>query len=106
MAVVTSVPPASLARKRPFLTRRDALGYLFISPWIIGFLAFTFFPFVASLLMSFTDWNIVGSFTFIGLGNYQKLASGVDDRFVLSLSNTLFYTIVNVPITQVIDLTL
>ncbi len=106
MAVITSVPPSSLARKRPLVTRRDALGYLFISPWIIGFLAFTFFPFIASLLMSFTDWNIVGKFNFIGLANYQKLASGVDDRFVISLSNTLFYTVVNVPGTQLIALTL
>ena len=106
MAVVTSASPSSTARKRPFLTRRDLLGYLFISPWIVGFLAFTFLPFIASLLLSFTDWNIVGTWNWVGLDNYQKLVSGVDDRFSVSLSNTLFYAVVNVPGTQVIALTL
>jgi len=106
MAAVTSVPQTYGARKRPFLTRRDILGYLLISPWILGFLAFTLLPFVASLLLSFTDWNIVGTWNWVGLDNYQKLVSGVDDRFAVSLSNTLFYAVVNVPGTQVISLTL
>jgi multiple sugar transport system permease protein len=106
MATVTYASPPSVARKRPFLTRTDLLGYLFISPWIIGFLAFTLLPFVSSLLLSFTDWNIVGTWHWVGLGNYEKLVSGVDDRFVVSLSNTLFYAVVNVPGTQVIALTL
>ena len=45
-------------RKRPFIGRTDLLGYLFISPWLVGFLAFSLLPFVASFLLSFTDWNI------------------------------------------------
>lgn len=106
MAAVSSAPQTYKTRKRPFLTRTDLLGYLFISPWILGFLAFTLLPFVASLLLSFTDWNIVGAWNWVGLGNYQKLVSGVDDRFVVSLSNTLVYAVVNVPGTQVISLTL
>ena len=106
MAVVTSPPQTTALRKRPFLTRTDLLGYLFISPWIVGFLAFTLLPFIASLFLSFTDWNIVGSWNWVGLGNYQKLISGVDDRFSVSLSNTLFYALINVPGTQVISLTL
>jgi|SwirhisoilCB3_FD_contig_121_379580_length_3641_multi_5_in_0_out_0_3 multiple sugar transport system permease protein len=106
MAAITTSPQTPAARKRPFLTRRDLLGYLFISPWILGFLAFTLLPFIASLLLSFTDWNIVGTWNWVGLSNYQKLVSGVDDRFSVSLSNTLFYAVVNVPGAQVIALTL
>jgi multiple sugar transport system permease protein len=95
-----------VAKKRPFLTPRDWLGYLFISPWIIGFLAFTFLPFVASLLLSFTDWNIVGKWNFLGLANYQKMLSGVDDRFTVALQNTVYYAVVTVPGTQIIALSL
>src|SRR5258708_17843203 len=93
-------------KKRPFLTRRDLLGYAFISPWIIGFLAFTFFPFVASLFLSFTNWAIVGKWTFVGLANYEKLASGVDDRFMIALTNTVYYAVINVPGSQIIALSL
>src|SRR6476646_214427 len=93
-------------RKQPFLTKKDWLGYLFISPWIIGFLAFTLVPFIASLFLSFTDWKIVGNWSWIGFANYAKLASGVDDRFVVSLTNTMYYAVVNVPFTQIIALSL
>jgi multiple sugar transport system permease protein len=93
-------------KKRPFLSRQDLLGYLFISPWIIGFLAFTLLPFVGSFFLSFTDWSIVKDWHFIGLANYEKLASGVDDRFVISLSNTITFAIVVVPGTQIIALSL
>jgi multiple sugar transport system permease protein len=104
MVATTRAP--LVARKRPFMTRRDWLGYLFISPWIIGFLAFTFLPFVASFFLSFTDWKIVGAWNFVGTANYEKLFSGVDDRFTVSLSNTIYYAVVNVPGTQIIALSL
>jgi multiple sugar transport system permease protein len=94
------------ARKQSFLTKKDWLGYLFISPWIIGFLAFTLVPFIASLFLSFTDWKIVGNWSWIGLANYEKLASGVDDRFIVSLTNTMYYAVINVPFTQIIALSL
>ena len=57
MASAASPRPLIVARKQPFLTRTDLLGYAFISPWIIGFLAFTLLPFLASLYLSFTDWR-------------------------------------------------
>jgi multiple sugar transport system permease protein len=104
MAIATRT--SRVASKQPFLTKKDFLGYLFISPWIIGFLAFTFVPFIASLFLSFTDWKIVGNWSWIGLANYEKLASGVDDRFVVSLTNTVYYAAVNVPGTQIIALSL
>ncbi len=106
MASITRSSFASQGRRGPLIRRKDVIGYLFISPWIIGFLAFTLLPFVASFLLSFTDWEIVGRWSWIGLANYQKLLSGVDDNFVTSLSNTLFYAVVNVPGTQIIALTL
>ena len=106
MAAITQSSIAPRGRREPLIRRKDVIGYLFISPWIIGFLAFTLLPFIASFLLSFTDWQIVGSWNWIGLANYQKLLSGVDDNFVVSLSNTLFYAVFNVPGTQIIALTL
>ncbi|MCL4864136.1 MAG: sugar ABC transporter permease, partial [Caldilineaceae bacterium] len=54
--------------------RREALaGYLFISPWIVGFVVFFFGPIVASFVLSFTRWNIVGSPQWVGLSNYERI---------------------------------
>jgi len=103
-----SVTPSSAAgrRKRPFLTRTDLLGYLFISPWIVGFLAFSLLPFLASLFLSFTDWTIVGNWNWIGMANYDKMLSGVDDRFTVALGNTAYYAVFVVPGSQIIALSL
>src|SRR5215470_11429431 len=106
MATATSPRPLVVARKRPFLTRTDLLGYMFISPWIIGFLLFTLGPFLASLYLSFTDWTIVRPGGWVGTANYAKLLSGVDDRFVVALGVTVDYAIVVVPGSQVIALAL
>jgi multiple sugar transport system permease protein len=57
------------------LARREALwGFLFISPWIIGFLAFTLIPMIGSLGFSFTNFNLVkpGETEWIGLENFAK----------------------------------
>jgi multiple sugar transport system permease protein len=106
MAATVRPQPFSSARKRPFLTPTDLLGYAFISPWILGFLAFTLFPFLASLFLSFTDWKIVGQWNWIGTANYEKLISGVDDRFVVALGNTVYYAAFVVPGSQIIALSL
>lgn len=80
--------------------RATRTGLLFISPWIIGFLAFTVYPFLASLFFSFTNYSIVSSPRWIGLANYRQLfASGL---FWRSIYNTLFYTVLEVPCTTII----
>ncbi len=106
MSAPVTAQPLTAARKRPLLTRTDLLGYLFISPWIIGFLAFSLLPFLASFFLSFTDWQIVGKWSWIGTANYAKLLSGVDDRFTVSLGNTIYYAVFTVPGSQVIALLL
>lgn len=80
------------------LRRSEAvLGYLYISPWIIGFLIFTFFPFVASLYLSFTDYSILGTTTFTGLDNYVRMFT-TDRLFWPSLRRTLYFAGVSVPL--------
>jgi multiple sugar transport system permease protein len=55
-------------------TRRDfALGLLFISPWIVGFFAFTLYPMVASFIYGFTEYHIRQPTIWVGLQNYIEL---------------------------------
>jgi multiple sugar transport system permease protein len=50
--------------------RRQLLGYLYISPWIVGFLAFTVGPMLASLVLSFFRYNLLSPPRFVGFENY------------------------------------
>ncbi|MCL4543369.1 MAG: sugar ABC transporter permease [Chloroflexi bacterium] len=75
-------------------------GLLFISPWIVGFLAFQVFPLTASFYYSLTDYTVLKPPTFIGFTNYADLLR--DPLFSLSLRNTLFFTVFGVPFGTVI----
>lgn len=70
-------------------------GLLFISPWIIGFLAFTLYPMAASLVYSFAIYHPKRPFEWIGLANYANLLK--DDLYWKSLSNTLYMVVIGVP---------
>jgi multiple sugar transport system permease protein len=76
----------------------------FIAPWIIGFLAFTVYPIVYSLYLSFTHYSGFGDATAAGLENYQHMAK--DPLFWQSLNNTLYYTALAVPIGVVVAIAL
>lgn len=74
-------------------------GMLFISPWLIGLLAFTVYPLLASAYYSFTNYDIVRQPRFIGLANYQELFR---DRMIPKvLYNTLYLAFVGVPLTLI-----
>jgi multiple sugar transport system permease protein len=77
-------------------------GYLFISPWIIGFTVFTLGPFVASLALSFMEWNLIKAPEFIGLDNYVALAN--DPLFWQSLKVTTVYALGRVPLGIIVGL--
>ncbi len=76
--------------------RKLALGLLFISPWIVGFLIFTIYPIYYTLRISFTRYSGFGEPMWVGLANYRGLLSDV--VFWDSLQNTLYYTALAVPI--------
>jgi multiple sugar transport system permease protein len=82
--------------------RRIYLGLAFISPWLIGFFAFTLYPFIATLYYSFTKFDIVGAPQWIGLQNFVNLIH--DPLFWTSLWNTAFYTVLEVPLANVVAL--
>jgi multiple sugar transport system permease protein len=73
--------------------RRALQGYLLVSPWIIGFLAFVFGPMLASLVFSFTNYDISYKPEFVGLQNYVTMFTK-DNLFWDSLGRTFYFAIV------------
>jgi multiple sugar transport system permease protein len=88
--------PAAL-RARKYNRREAVAGYLFITPWIIGFLVFTLGAMIYSLAISFSHFNLAtGRMRPGGLDNYRALLD--DPRVAGSLRNTLFFAVLAVPL--------
>ena len=79
------------------------VGYAFISPWVLGFLAFTAGPMLGSVAISFSSWSMLSSPTWVGLEHYERLFSS-DPLFTRSLGNTLVYVALAVPLTTAVAL--
>lgn len=77
--------------------------FVFISPWLIGFLALTVGPMIFSFIMSFTDWDMFSSMKFVGLQNYVNLLTD-DEVFLKSIANTFKYTLISVPLNLFLSL--
>jgi cellobiose transport system permease protein len=71
--------------------------YLFVLPFFLIYLAFGIFPIVYSFLISLTSWDGYGKITFIGLGNYKNIFL-TDPYFMKSITNTLLFMVVDIPI--------
>jgi multiple sugar transport system permease protein len=85
-------------RRPTSLKRQEAIaGFVYISPWLLGFMAFTAFPFLASFYLSFTDYTVISEPRFAGFANYVEALSG-DDLFWGSLRRTFTYAVVGVPL--------
>ena len=96
MAAPTSVSVTTpVTRKMKPETRKILRGVAFISPWIVGFLAFTLYPLLASFYYSFTDFSLFGSPKWVALTNYAKLFA--DPKFFKSFGNTIIFSIFVVP---------
>lgn len=102
MTLTTQAPappsaPASSARSRRRRGRTDAIaGYVFLAPWLVGFVGLTLFPILASLSLSFTHYDLLSPPAWRGLQNYIDLFS--DSRYLMSVRVTLFYVFVSVPL--------
>lgn len=72
-------------------------GYLFISPWLIGFFLLVAIPFIASIYLAFTRYDIVSPPVWIGMANYKRLFTE-DPLFWKSLGITLKYAMIAVPL--------
>ncbi|MCD6310220.1 MAG: sugar ABC transporter permease, partial [Candidatus Eremiobacteraeota bacterium] len=79
------------------------MGYLCILPWILGFLIFTAGPIIASIFISFTDWDLIQAPNWVGLTNYTRLLRG-DPLFWQSLKVTIYFTVLSLPLGLVLSL--
>ena len=83
-------PPAKRAEGRA--------GLLFISPWIFGFLIFTLGPIIASLVLSFCDYDVLHSARWAGLNNYHDLVTTDRPLVLKSLGNVAYLALIGIPL--------
>ena len=105
MAIPRRSDTARKGRLRWSPSRREAFwGLAFIGPWVIGFLLFTIGPLIASLVLSFTDFNLLrpDDIRFIGLDNYSRMA--VDPLVIQGLVVTVKFALIAVPTTMIASL--
>ncbi len=89
-----SVSPAS---RRPSFLSRNGWGYLFLLPWLVGFLGLTLGPALMSLYLSFTNYDLLSSPQWVGTQNYVRMATA-DPKFVSAMRVTFLYVILSVPL--------
>ena len=89
--------PPGRATHRRWSRYSSRTFYMFIAPWLIGFIALTVFPLVYALLMSFTNFDGISQhWHWIGIANYVELFHDPDTWY--SLGRTLFYMCIAVPL--------
>ncbi|MCY3801457.1 MAG: sugar ABC transporter permease [Chloroflexi bacterium] len=85
--------------------REAVAAYLFVMPWILGLLIFAAYPVGASLVLSFTQWDLLTEIKYVGADNYVKMFT--DDRyFPITMGNTAYYTFIGVPLHTLVALLL
>ena len=98
--VINTVNKAAQPTKQPFrltMRRREALfGYLFLTPWIVGFLFLTLGPMLASIYLSLTNYKMIAAPVFIGTANYERMFT--DQLMWQALKVTSIYTLFSVPL--------
>ena len=103
---VAVVPEAESLSRSTLHRQRMTWGWIFISPWIIGFLVFILLPMIASLVFTFLDFSLnhPDDIQFVGLKNYQNLLT--DPGVSTSLRVTLFFMGISLPISIVLPILL
>ena len=90
----------------PSHSHRCAL--LFIGPWLIGLFALIVYPFAASLVWSFCQYDLLRPPEYVGLANYRRLAEELvsGGRFGQAVWNTCYYALLSVPLSIVLGVAL
>jgi multiple sugar transport system permease protein len=76
--------------------RRTIIGYIFIGPFILGFLFWFLIPALVALYLTFHQWNLISPPRFVGFANIERLF--IDPILPLSLKATFVYTFLSVPL--------
>ncbi|MFG3090576.1 carbohydrate ABC transporter permease [Streptomyces antibioticus] len=104
MTLVKEAPARPAGKRRPAVPaagrrgrrRENLAGYLFMSPWIAGFLLLTAGPMIASLYYAFTSYNLFTPPKWVGLDNFTTMFQ--DPRWQKSVEVTLTYVVVATPL--------
>jgi multiple sugar transport system permease protein len=92
------------ARRRAW--QRNLMGYLFIAPWLVAFLAFTAVPMLGSAVLAFTDYNVLSqNLKWVGLDNFQRMLFN-DPRYWRAVQATFSFALVAVPLKLIFALAL
>ena len=100
MAMQDTSPSSAPPRQASVWSRfwqNDAPGYLFLLPWLIGFLGLTIGPMLTSLYLSFTDFDLLTTPDWVGAANYIRMFEN-DPKFWTSMRVTIFFVIFSVPL--------
>ncbi|MBK8027491.1 MAG: sugar ABC transporter permease [Chloroflexi bacterium] len=84
-------------RKSKDFRINNLAGYLFVSPWLIGFFLFGFIPIAISLYLAFTDYHLLRGGEWVGLANFERMFTS-DIRYGRSVVATFKYVMVAVPL--------
>jgi multiple sugar transport system permease protein len=98
---------AAPAPSRTWATKlfgRDASGYLFLTPWLVGIFGLTIGPALVSLYLSFTRFDLITDPQFVGLANYKRIFFS-DAKFLAAMKVTFTYVLLAVPLKLMFALT-
>lgn len=94
MSVLSAAQPKGLTRAQ---RQQLWVGLLFVSPWLLGFMLWTFYPLIASFFYSFTRYDLLRPPVFIGLENYKELFTS-DPHTPIVAYNTIYYVGLSAPL--------
>lgn len=86
-----------MATIKNIINKQSFWGYVFVSPWVIGFLIFGLYPIIMSLYYSLCQYDVLRIPQYIGFRNYEELLLN-DNYFWLSIWNTLYYLLLRTPL--------
>ena len=98
MIAARSLRRAGMPKRRSARQREQIWqGYAYLSPWLIGFLAFTVVPVVTSILLSFTRYSVLRPPQFVGMQNFRR--AFLEDKLMWwSLERSFYYALLLIPL--------
>lgn len=102
LGFIRSTPPGYRKPRVPLKVRGALVGWTFILPNFLGFVALTLTPVLLLFYYSLTSWNMFGAAEWVGLENFERLVG--DASFHKALGNTAYYAVFHIPLTIVASL--
>ena len=103
--MVTNRQPIASNQRLNLAHQEEVAFYLFISPWLIGFIILILGPVIGSFILSLSEWNMAQPPVFVGINNYLTLITG-DELFRKSLQVTSIWVFAGVPLQLTVAYTL